>query len=233
MSDMRWPSDSGTCCSMKSSLLLWAACTVLGAVGLAAIHRPALESATSFQESATKAQARSQTASSDTARIERMQDQVTALQAQVAGLKHRSAHPQAPAEHSPVGVLSIDARRHAEQDARRHAAYIAGVQSAFQLERVDPAWASSTTSRVWNAIERTDAMREAAHDVQCRSSMCRIEVGDDGSGKLHKQLPLWAQQFADALPRMTGQVVEGRDGQSRMVLYLMGPELSDAAASKH
>ncbi|WP_223620022.1 hypothetical protein [Lysobacter sp. ESA13C] len=218
---------------MKSSLLLWTVCAALSAVGLVALRLLAPESATSFQESAAKAKARSQTAGSDAARIERMQDQVVELQAQVAGLKRLSTDVQASTEQSPVGVLSIDARRQAEQDSRRHAAYIARLQSAFQLEHVDPVWASHTTSRVWNAIERTDGMREAAHDVQCRSSMCRIEVSDDGSGHLHKQLPLWAQQFADALPRMAGQAIVSRNGQSRMVLYLMGPELSDATASKH
>ncbi|HTE56767.1 MAG TPA: hypothetical protein VK698_38200 [Kofleriaceae bacterium] len=154
----------------------------------------------------------------------RMRTQVAVLQAQVAGLRDQVAAGPAPtADQAAAEVVVSDADRRAEGD-RRQAAYIAGIEAAFAREVVDPGWSPAISKRVWAAIDGIDVMRGATRGVECRATSCRVEVQDDGSGALSKGLPLFAQQFADALPRMAGQVVRDESGPTGMVLYLMGPD---------
>jgi hypothetical protein len=127
--------------------------------------------------------------------------------------------PPAEKDDEPPRELTRAEKRAADREL--HAAYIADVADAYEREPADPAWSASTTSRVWDTIRQTDFMRGAARAVECRSRSCRIEVDDDGTGVLHKHLPVFGQQFADVLPVMAGQPVRGEDGRERMVLYLM------------
>lgn len=149
--------------------------------------------------------------------LRQMQAQVAALQAQVAGLKGRDRGANAT-------ISPEEGRRRNQEDERRHAAYVAKIQSEFALEPVDARWSSNATSRLWNSLNQSQDMRGAARDVQCRSTMCRVEMSDDGSGAIDKHLPLWAQQFADTMPRMVGQTTRNPRGGAERVLYLMSPE---------
>jgi hypothetical protein len=106
-------------------------------------------------------------------------------------------------------------------DAQLHAAYIAKVEDAYEREAADPGWSGSMTSRIWDTVSQMDVMRGATRAAECRSRSCRIEVDDDGSGTLHKNLPVFAQQFADVLPVMAGKPVRDESGRGRMILYLM------------
>lgn len=202
---------------MKTSLLpgIGGAALVLLALAGWFAFRP--DAAPAAGESSNAAHSAAATAAQAPAsdELQQMQAQVAALQAQVAGLKGRDANaPVSPEE----------GRRRNQEDERRHAAYVARIQSEFALEPVDPRWSSNATSRLWNSLNQSQDMRAAARDVQCRSTMCRVEMSDDGSGAIDKHLPLWAQQFADTMPRMVGQTTRNQRGGAERVLYLMSPE---------
>jgi len=160
-----------------------------------------------------------------------MQAQVSVLRAQVAGLKGELAERPAASEPAAEDQPALDERR--AEGERNHAAHMAKIEDAFAREVVDPTWSSKTSSRVWTAINEMDVLRTAAREVECRSRTCRIEVSDDGTGELHKQLPLFAQQFADAMPRMSGKQVTDESGKAGMVLYLMSRESTQAVPLKN
>ena len=174
-----------------------------------------------------------QRAALDDPDIERMRAQVGLLQAQVAVLSGQvsAAQPVSSAVEPAESTMSDEERR--EHDERRHAAYVDRIEAGFEQEPVDPKWAAGTSSRVWAVINQMEALRGAALEVECRSETCRLEIGDDGSGTLHKNLPLFAQQFADTMPRMAGRPVSDENGQSRMVLFLMGPDVATAPARQN
>jgi hypothetical protein len=160
-----------------------------------------------------------QTQAADPAQPPGTADQIAALQAQIDKLRTQTAAQRLNGDASPV-----DQKRAIEEDSRRHAAYVAGLQSAFGQERVDPRWAPAATSRLWDAINHDDTMRGAMRNVECRATTCRVQVSDDGSGSVNKNLPLWSQQVSDLLPRMVGQSVVNARGQTETVLYLMAPD---------
>jgi hypothetical protein len=202
---------------MKTISRTWIGGALLGLGGLAIFFR--LDSDTQQTVSQSRPAAAAHTQAADPAQSSGTAEQIAALQTQIDKLRTQTAAQRLNGEASP-----IDPKRAVEQDRRRHAAYVAGLQSAFGQERVDPRWAPTTTSRLWDAINHDDTMRGAMRNVECRATTCRVQVSDDGSGSVNKNLPLWSQQLSDLLPRMVGQSVVGADGRTETVLYLMAPD---------
>jgi hypothetical protein len=117
----------------------------------------------------------------------------------------------------------------AEQE-RKHRSYLAGVEAAFRAEATDPSWSSASASAVQAALVATSELRPLARAVDCRSHTCRVEIVDDGSGKLGKLLPVFAQQIGHELPSITAdRVVNGR-GAATMVLYMSRRDESPPSA---
>lgn len=222
---------------MKRSHLVWlsGAVVVLGCTAL--VIDLLVGSGTPGSDSASRSagQTGSGAAASDVSATElaRMRSQVAVLRAELAGLKGQVSAGQSAVEAKPEPEPPMTEEERRAEDERRHAAYMDEVEAAFGREPVDPAWASSTSSRVWAVIKDADIMRTAARGVECRAQSCRIDVDDDGTGALHKQLPLFAQQFADSMPRMAGRQVRDERGGTRMVLYLMGGESAPASSPKN
>jgi hypothetical protein len=202
---------------MKRSTLLWPGAAIVGLALVGLTRQIVLPSSASPRERATTAGPADRAGAASPADTTRLRAEVAALRAQVAGLD------QAPAPEAEP-VMTEEERR--AEDDRRHAAYMDRVEAGFEREAVDPTWSSSTATRVWSTIKQMDVIHAAARTVECRSKSCRIEVRDDGTGALHKGLPMFAQEFADAMPYMAGRQVQEPDGHAGMVLYLMGPELA-------
>lgn len=209
---------------MKSSVLVALGGAVV-AIGCATLLTQALGESPAREHDAVTAAA-TPPATPVTPEVLRVRGEVAALRAQVAGLDARERGAPAPSE--PPREPTREEKLAADEDL--HAAYLAQVEDAYQRDPADPAWSASTTTRVWATIRELDFLRDAARSVECRSRSCRIEVDDDGTGVLHKNLPVFGQQFADILPVLSGRPVRGEDGRQRMVLYLMEADQRPPAA---
>ena len=145
------------------------------------------------------------------------------LNAEVAALREQMEESQAAAN---VGAPAADpepARRGpeviAEQEREWHE-HMMEVDSGFQSEARDPRWASTTTSALESALNASDAMRGKARSVECRSLTCRVEIADDGSGAMAKEIPIFVQQFAETLPGMQADHFDDGSGNRTLVLYM-------------
>lgn len=118
---------------------------------------------------------------------------------------------------------STDPEVRAEQE-RKYKEYMAGVDAAFRKEVTDPAWSSTTSSVVQTALVADNDLRPLARSVECRARTCRVEIADDGSGKLGKIIPMFAQEVGPRLPSVTADRVEDASGAATMVLYMTRPE---------
>ena len=126
-------------------------------------------------------------------------------------------HPAKPQPQEPAEPPSPELR--AEQERKRRE-YVAGVEAAFHQENRDPRWAAATSAVVQTALDAESELRPLARAVECRAQTCRVEIVDDGSGKLGKVLPMFAQQVGPALPSMIADRAEDASGAAIMVLYL-------------
>jgi hypothetical protein len=122
----------------------------------------------------------------------------------------------------PLGSHSdledVEGERAAE--AERYHAYMAGIAQAFSSERVDSVWAGHASSRVSATLEADEVLRGVAHNVECRQRSCRVEIDDDGSGRLNQRLPFFALGLADVLPTIAAERVDQGNGRSATVLYM-------------
>lgn len=146
----------------------------------------------------------------------RLNAEVSALREQVVA-SQASANADAPAM-DPEPARGDPAQR-AQQESEWHA-HMMEVDANFQSEVLDPRWASSTTSALQSALNASDALRGKMQDVECRSQTCRVEIADDGSGAVSKDLPLFVQQVGGTLPSMQADRIDEGDGQSTLVLYM-------------
>lgn len=122
----------------------------------------------------------------------------------------------APEEHDRDPRKDPEAR---EQQRRQHHEYMAGVDAAFRKEPVDPGWSSATSLVVRDAIAADADLRTLARGMECRSRTCRVELADDGSGKLSEIVPMFTSQIGRDLPSMVAERIDD-GGTATMVLYL-------------
>ena len=124
-----------------------------------------------------------------------------------------------PAAFAPTQTEPPSPEARAE-DERRYREFVAGIEAKFRDELRDPQWSAATAAAVQTALASDSDLRPLARGVECRSQTCRVEIADDGSGKLGKLLPLFAQQVGQSLPSMTADRVEDASGAATMVLYM-------------
>jgi hypothetical protein len=145
------------------------------------------------------------------------------LHAEVSALREQMAANEASANADAPAVGPEPARRDpaalAQQESAWHE-HMADVHADFQSEVMDPRWAPSTASTVQSALDATDAMRDRVRGVECRSRTCRVEIATDDRGAVSKELPIFVQQLAEALPNVQADHVEDGNGHTTMVLYM-------------
>jgi hypothetical protein len=150
-----------------------------------------------------------------------LRDELASLRAELARQRRDApAKASSPSASSPPdsGVRPSGFSR--EDAARELQARIAVIDSAFQSEHVDPTWSASASSAIQRALSSEDVGGLHADSVDCRSQTCRVELHDDGSGRLGKSMPVFALQLAGTLPTITASTVPQSSGGSTLVLYL-------------
>jgi hypothetical protein len=109
---------------------------------------------------------------------------------------------------------------------------MAGVAQAFASEKLDPKWANQATSRVSATFEGDEVLRSIEHTVECRHQTCRLQIDDDGSGKLSQRIPFITLGLADTLPSVSAEHIEQSNGRGAMVLYMSSQRPSPQTASR-
>jgi hypothetical protein len=99
-------------------------------------------------------------------------------------------------------------------------AQIGKVDPAFRQQATDQSWSANTTSAIRDALNSEDVGGVQAESIDCRSSSCRVEFHDDGTGQLSKSLPIFALQLAGSMPNITASTVPQGNGASNVVLYM-------------
>ena len=129
----------------------------------------------------------------------------------------------APSPDNPADFAAITAA-----DAKRHQDAVAAIAKVFASEKVDSAWSVRTSARVNAAIEGNQLLKSAQHSVDCRGQTCRLQIDDDGSGKLPSNLPLIILSVADLFPSIIADHVDQGNGHSTTILYMSSQQPNKA-----
>ena len=108
---------------------------------------------------------------------------------------------------------------------------MASIEQAFGNEKVDPAWASRASARVGSTFEGDEMLRNVTHTVECRQTTCRVQLDDDGSGRLSGRMPFLTLGLADVLPQVSAEHLDQPNGRGAMVLYMSSQRLAAAASA--
>ena len=102
--------------------------------------------------------------------------------------------------------------------------YFQNLENKFRKEDVDPHWAQVLTDKLERAFQEIDngmsGMNHTLIDLDCKTTLCRLEVEYPGLQTVDGIELMLSEQFASDLPeRASRQPLDGQD-QARIVYYM-------------
>jgi len=163
-------------------------------------------------------------------------EDMTALRQEVALLRREIANMQlqlreqamAATDKVPAREESDDVQmKSVEEEERANHERTETLEAAFIQESVDQQWADEATHAIKEALGREDMGQLVLQSLECRSSSCRMQLANNGSGDMPKSLPLLMQLLSETVPYVTAGEVEDSAGGTSLVLY-MSQDANDA-----
>lgn len=103
----------------------------------------------------------------------------------------------------------------------------ARLEDRFAAETPDAAWATTAQQELHADLGRFSTRDATVRDVQCRASMCRIELALATRDAASEFMESWLRKRTWTGPGVADNEVVGADGQPRMVMFVgkLGLEL--------
>ena len=173
----------------------------------------------------------------DTSKESEMQANLDALRKEVALLKAdvsilkaglRTALLQTggntPAKQAAAPLTEAEQIAKDEESYRK---YGEALDNQFRQQAQDALWSAQTKQMLQDAFALSKIPAEAILDIDCRTTMCRVELASNTKGKskpydMVKELPA---AINTEFPEITMQQNQDPDGTSTSVLYLSKEEL--------
>lgn len=161
----------------------------------------------------------------DPGATQRLRSQVAQLELKVAALSAQLSEPKtagsaaAAAQEAQIPPADTSAEQ-AERDRIAWEAHMTAVDADFQAEARDGRWASATTSLVRERAMRDQVMRAALKDIDCRSTVCRVDLVDDQKGEFARKLPNFIQSLNGTFPSGEARTTDNADGTKTLSIYL-------------
>jgi len=108
----------------------------------------------------------------------------------------------------------------AEATARMQQANFEAIEAGFGAEPTDAAWANKVTDLVKGAVADKGAEGNDIQMLECRSTLCRVEVFHSTPAAKAGFLHNFAFKVGSELPELTIQPIDGADGTSISRIYL-------------
>jgi len=160
--------------------------------------------------------------------LERLRSEVALLQAQMLALHDRMAEPRTSEavvpKTEPESLDPESVRERQRAGAQRWKEHMVEVAASFEQEPRDRNFATTKKAAVDRAIQNNPVLQKVAGDVDCRSRTCRVEIRDNKSPDVSKQLPALLQSVGPALRRAQADHVDGLNGERTTMLYLTNEE---------
>jgi hypothetical protein len=155
--------------------------------------------------------------------IRALREEVASLRAGISSLRRQIPQQVESASTSAASQPGADVRSDAlvrAEAARERQTRMEAVDAAFRQQAIDPTWSANTATSIRSALNSDEVGGIQADNIDCRSESCRVELRDDGSGRLSKSMPMLAQQLAATMPNITANNITQANGDSTLVLYL-------------
>lgn len=108
--------------------------------------------------------------------------------------------------------------------------HMAEVSAEFSREPERSGWARTTTTMLHDNIDAHEALRRAVQNVECRSTMCRVQLVDGGESDLAKGLPVFLNEIGGVLPKAEIAYADNADGTKAADIYLFVDATDESSA---
>lgn len=152
-----------------------------------------------------------------------LREEVVLLRGRVMAQTVTRSEPEQPedAGSDSTEVFSAKALEQAVQAAeRRHADRLEAVESALLGESVDPDWSLQASRGIEQVFARGMFRQARLLGVECRASLCRVDVLHAGQADLPQFTASFPAEVAAYANRMTMRQTVNEDGSVTTVLYL-------------
>jgi len=155
-------------------------------------------------------------------RMALLQSKVAALESDLTALRSdheaRSVHGNAEAsdQDAPGRSSQLTAVQTPEQRDEEEARIFGQIGQRFATQPVDAAWSTAMTALINEQLRAQSLEQSSVEKVECRSSLCRIEVTPrDGA-----DLAVIRDSFRFHLANVMGSGASKRDETGRFIIYL-------------
>lgn len=162
--------------------------------------------------------------------LDALRRELAALRADLARVKNAfETRGNAPASGAAVPAPEDDehladpeAQLAAEvaEEQQQIQAYAQTIEANLEAETMDSAWSGSTADRIRDAFTGDELAGASLQDIDCRATLCRVEVQHRDEAKLRKFQHLFPFKVSQVLPRLMMHRIENADGSITTYLYL-------------
>lgn len=108
----------------------------------------------------------------------------------------------------------------AEREQEQWENYLDFVETGLQQERVDRQWSSMANTEIENVLLNDELGDLSVNDIECRTTLCRIEIVHENSSSMTLFDVLLPQKLAHLLPKSVMSHIQLEDGSTKTVIYL-------------
>jgi uncharacterized small protein (DUF1192 family) len=163
-------------------------------------------------------------ASEGTASVAALLSEVASLRREIEALKaenSRLAQGNAAGEHRKE-TPPLNPAEAKEDSKNKLMEMLAQTQERFLREPSDAYWSSAKKASIRALADKSESLRHAIRNVDCRSHTCRVELIDDAAAKLGENLSFFQSELATTLPNVTTDWEKAPDGTGTYILYMSG-----------
>ena len=117
-----------------------------------------------------------------------------------------------PEPHSADEIALLE-----QQQIETHAL---AIEARLEAETADSAWSGRTAGRILEIFTGEKLGGAALQDIDCRATLCRVEVQHRDEAKLREFQHLFPFKVAQVLPRLMMHRMDNADGSITTYLYL-------------
>jgi hypothetical protein len=136
------------------------------------------------------------------------------LQAQQSKLARSSKHS---VQDQAKDIQTLTKMRAKEEERIQEQGEV--LEAGFRGQTTDPNWSAKTKKLIQNALASDKVAVKDIIDVECRSSMCRVELANEGTNQAPK-IAEFPMKISEELPNIMVNQTDESDGSSTTILYL-------------
>ena len=150
--------------------------------------------------------------------VSQLRAELTALRAELQAGGTALAHPADVVKQDSAKEMQALTEMRTKEEERIQKQGEA-LEAGFRQQTTDPDWSIKAKSLIQDALASDKVESKDIVDVECRASMCRVELANDANSKAPR-IAEFPMKISEELPNILVNQTNESDGSTTTVLYL-------------